>query len=100
MARGVGRALGHDVGALDDAPEDVGERRGVRVQASSPRACASRDDPAADTTTRSATTTAGGGPGMKGLMQTTRRRLQRELGPTAAAAVFVHNPARAFALRG
>ena len=54
----------------------------------------------ADTTTRSATTTAGGGPGMKGLMQTTRRRLQRELGPTAAAAVFVHNPARAFALRG
>ena len=53
----------------------------------------------ADTTTRSATTAAGGGPGMKGLMERTRGRLQRELGAAAAAEVFVHNPARAFALR-
>ena len=53
----------------------------------------------ADTTTRSATTAAGGGPGMKGLMERTRARLHRELGPAAAAEVFVHNPARAFALR-
>ena len=53
----------------------------------------------ADTTTRSATTTAGGGPGMRGLMERTRGRLQRELGTAAATEVFVHNPARAFALR-
>jgi hypothetical protein len=36
---------------------------------------------------------------MRGLVQRTRGRLQRELSAAAATEIFVHNPARAFALR-
>lgn len=51
----------------------------------------------ADTTMRSAMRAHGGGPGMGGLVGRLRDRITRELGDDLARAMFIENPARAFA---
>ncbi|WP_214414223.1 phosphotriesterase family protein [Sphaerisporangium fuscum] len=52
----------------------------------------------ADTVTRSARSSADG-PGMPFLLSGLRPRIERELGPDFASAMFTENPARAFAVR-
>ncbi|MEV8635308.1 hypothetical protein AB0395_26990 [Streptosporangium sp. NPDC051023] len=52
----------------------------------------------ADTVTRHARYTADG-PGMPFLLSGLRPRIERELGPELASAIFIDNPARAFAAR-
>jgi 5-phospho-D-xylono-1,4-lactonase len=49
-----------------------------------------------DTVTADARSASGGGPGMPYLLRVLRPRIERELGPMAATAIFVDNPARAF----
>jgi phosphotriesterase-related protein len=49
-----------------------------------------------DTVTADARFSTGGGPGMPYLLRVLRPRIERELGPVAAQAIYVDNPARAF----
>jgi phosphotriesterase-related protein len=53
----------------------------------------------ADTTTARARASTGEGPGMPFLLRSLRPRLERELGDALAHAIFVANPAQAFAMR-
>lgn len=52
-----------------------------------------------DTVTADARSSTGGGPGMPFLLRVLRPRIERELGVDAAEAIYVDNPARAFAAR-
>jgi len=53
----------------------------------------------ADTTTARARAATGEGPGMPFLLRNLRPRIERDLGEALAHAIFVANPARAFAMR-